>query len=145
MIFFFIKQKTAYELRISDWSSDVCSSDLTRPDRRTRRNRECTMSWLIAVLLSQAGDGAEHFVGGLDHLRVHLVGTLRGDQIGDLADRVDVRGLDESPEDGAEAIGPRIALGGVAGCRGFQEQAVSRGLEARGTRDVRELEIAHNS
>src|SRR3546814_12189337 len=28
MIFFFFKQKTAYELRISDWSSDVCSSDL---------------------------------------------------------------------------------------------------------------------
>src|SRR3546814_10538998 len=26
--FFFFKQKTAYELRISDWSSDVCSSDL---------------------------------------------------------------------------------------------------------------------
>src|SRR3546814_6389111 len=29
MIFFFFKQKTAYEMRISDWSSDVCSSDLT--------------------------------------------------------------------------------------------------------------------
>src|SRR3546814_3947455 len=28
VIFFFFKQKTAYELRISDWSSDVCSSDL---------------------------------------------------------------------------------------------------------------------
>src|SRR3546814_2444799 len=27
--FFFFKQKTAYEMRISDWSSDVCSSDLT--------------------------------------------------------------------------------------------------------------------
>src|SRR3546814_15131548 len=27
-IFFLVKQKTAYELRISDWSSDVCSSDL---------------------------------------------------------------------------------------------------------------------
>src|SRR3546814_4760966 len=29
--FFFFKQKTAYEMRISDWSSDVCSSDLPRP------------------------------------------------------------------------------------------------------------------
>src|SRR3546814_2768782 len=29
-LFFFFKQKTAYELRISDWSSDVCSSDLSR-------------------------------------------------------------------------------------------------------------------
>src|SRR3546814_6839930 len=27
-VFFFLKQKTAYEMRISDWSSDVCSSDL---------------------------------------------------------------------------------------------------------------------
>src|SRR3546814_5377654 len=29
-IFFFFKQKTAYEMRISDWSSDVCSSDLAK-------------------------------------------------------------------------------------------------------------------
>src|SRR3546814_17685314 len=28
MFFFFFKQKTSYEMRISDWSSDVCSSDL---------------------------------------------------------------------------------------------------------------------
>src|SRR3546814_5908538 len=31
MVLFFVKQKTAYELRISDWISDVCSSDLIRP------------------------------------------------------------------------------------------------------------------
>src|SRR3546814_5711386 len=31
VFFFFFKQKTAYELRISDWSSDVCSSDLQAP------------------------------------------------------------------------------------------------------------------
>src|SRR3546814_4171533 len=29
-VFFFFKQKTAYEMRISDWSSDVCSSDLAK-------------------------------------------------------------------------------------------------------------------
>src|SRR3546814_16457772 len=29
LLFFFFKQKTAYEMRISDWSSDVCSSDLS--------------------------------------------------------------------------------------------------------------------
>src|SRR3546814_5706331 len=40
--FFFFKQKTAYEMRISDWSSDVCSSDLgTRPsDRPSWQSRE---------------------------------------------------------------------------------------------------------
>src|SRR3546814_5182026 len=32
--FFFFKQKTAYEMRISDWSSDVCSSDLIGIDRQ---------------------------------------------------------------------------------------------------------------
>src|SRR3546814_6651284 len=35
ILLFFFKQKTAYEMRISDWSSDVCSSDL----RRARRER----------------------------------------------------------------------------------------------------------
>src|SRR3546814_5291719 len=42
-IFFFFKQKTAYEMRISDWSSDVCSSDLTKGSRpmtaRTEKTR----------------------------------------------------------------------------------------------------------
>src|SRR3546814_8150780 len=38
LVFFFFKQKTAYEMRISDWSSDVCSSDLFLcRDRRTAR------------------------------------------------------------------------------------------------------------
>src|SRR3546814_2267475 len=43
-VVFFFKQKTAYEMRISDWSSDVCSSDLCgrstcsgSPGSRTRR------------------------------------------------------------------------------------------------------------
>src|SRR3546814_1265900 len=31
---FFVKQKTAYEVRISDWSSDVCSADLKMPCQR---------------------------------------------------------------------------------------------------------------
>src|SRR3546814_8603853 len=34
--FFLFEQKTAYELRISDWSSDVCSSDLRRPGSSSR-------------------------------------------------------------------------------------------------------------
>src|SRR3546814_13212481 len=58
LFFFFFKQKTAYEMRISDWSSDVCSSDLggsgpsallrprPRPPRpappRPRRDRQRT-------------------------------------------------------------------------------------------------------
>src|SRR3546814_10787240 len=38
--FFFFKQKTAYEMRISDWSSDVCSSDL-QPRGRPLQPRGC--------------------------------------------------------------------------------------------------------
>src|SRR3546814_4770829 len=38
MVFFF-KQKTAYEMRISDWSSDVCSSDLSAGGRDPPRDR----------------------------------------------------------------------------------------------------------
>src|SRR3546814_1301980 len=42
MFFFFFKQKTAYEMRISDWSSDVCSSDLPwRASRSARRWLAC--------------------------------------------------------------------------------------------------------
>src|SRR3546814_20791362 len=39
MLFFFFKQKTAYEMRISDWSSDVCSSDLLGLGHRHAGNR----------------------------------------------------------------------------------------------------------
>src|SRR3546814_5662932 len=37
--FFFFKQKTAYDMRISDWSSDVCSSDL-HAEHRARSTRD---------------------------------------------------------------------------------------------------------
>src|SRR3546814_7111442 len=38
-VFFFFKQKTAYEMRISDWSSDVCSSDLKLEGVSLERDR----------------------------------------------------------------------------------------------------------
>src|SRR3546814_16795638 len=63
MLWFFFKQKTAYEIRISDWSSDVCSSDL-----------------LAAVRpVAAVGDevDAELALGGLDH----RVGVARRDVV----------------------------------------------------------------
>src|SRR3546814_1652193 len=39
LVFFFFKQKTAYEMRISDWSSDVCSSDLAEQEADDRIGR----------------------------------------------------------------------------------------------------------
>src|SRR3546814_14577713 len=53
IFFFFFKQKTAYEMRISDWSSDVCSSDLPRRDRPPHRR----VLWLVH-LSSRAYDFA---------------------------------------------------------------------------------------
>src|SRR3546814_6920818 len=48
--FFFFKQKTAYEMRISDWSSDVCSSDLSlRVDGRPAIPEELTVPLLGVV------------------------------------------------------------------------------------------------
>src|SRR3546814_20123450 len=49
---FFFKQKTAYEMRISDWSSDVCSSDLA--DRQTSGRGRLGRAW---------GDGQGNFMG----------------------------------------------------------------------------------
>src|SRR3546814_11749478 len=40
VVFFFFKQKTAYEMRISDWSSDVCSSDLHEQPLEHSRRRQ---------------------------------------------------------------------------------------------------------
>src|SRR5213083_1068951 len=57
VLFFFFKQKTAYEITASDWSSDVCSSDLPRPvnaARATVRAKlwgtfRCQTYWLLAT------------------------------------------------------------------------------------------------
>src|SRR3546814_7684376 len=57
--FFFFKQKTAYEMRISDWSSDVCSSDLGMSVWRAReaKNAETFGSarWAVASEVRAAG------------------------------------------------------------------------------------------
>src|SRR3546814_10049330 len=39
-VFFFFKQKTAYEMRIIDWSSDVCSSDLAKWSAKSAKKRK---------------------------------------------------------------------------------------------------------
>src|SRR3546814_14092595 len=89
-LIFFFKQKTAYEMRISDWSSDVCSSDLRvlpdqilarhfRPqiaDLRTHvamgelepRTREC-IGELVGVPVEPLGDFAIGRVGLVRHVR----------------------------------------------------------------------------
>src|SRR3546814_15997953 len=54
--FFFFKQKTAYEMRISDWSSDVCSSDLNRGTILAKKpSRRGSSAPTIADVAKRAG------------------------------------------------------------------------------------------
>src|SRR3546814_3136959 len=60
LVFFFFKQKTAYEMRISDWSSDVCSSDLlnlTLSDRSGQFQSSCFDEIAGKTLEALAADG----------------------------------------------------------------------------------------
>src|SRR3546814_7057172 len=52
--FFFFKQKTAYEMRISDWSSDVCSSDLIEPRQPAHQKSGSSGSFRVAAPQSAA-------------------------------------------------------------------------------------------
>src|SRR3546814_5726065 len=68
--FFFFKQKTAYDMRISDWSSDVCSSDL-----------EATLAVLSVETASFA-------LGQLNHFRCNNAQTCFFEAGNDLADDI---------------------------------------------------------
>src|SRR3546814_12145707 len=102
MVVFFFKQKTAYEMRISDWSSDVCSSDLDaarhpfagRGRRGTagtaQRQREADVSRLAKVDARRIPDRAGHRrIFGLDDILA----------VGDAADSNQVIGRHRRRED----------------------------------------------
>src|SRR3546814_1946284 len=61
--FFFFKQKTAYEMRISDWSSDVCSSDLNTPEEGGSTQRPLRLRLQLIALY--AGGFLGPFGGGV--------------------------------------------------------------------------------
>src|SRR3546814_15327170 len=90
--FFFFKQKTAYELRISDWSSDVCSSDLGRLRVDTQRMtvdlngvpvRLSPLEFRLLDYLVHQGDRAvpahelaDHLYGAADNSESHATEAL---------------------------------------------------------------------
>src|SRR3546814_5276378 len=80
--FFFFKQKTAYEMRISDWSSDVCSSDLEielrEVDRAHHQRRKAAFPGVVGE--DSAGEG-EQMARHLDHHQTlaHLLADVRRD------------------------------------------------------------------
>src|SRR3546814_2809323 len=56
-MFFFFKQKTAYEIRISDWSSDVCSSDLAFDKGSSRAHRQAAFGSEAPLLAAHLARG----------------------------------------------------------------------------------------
>src|SRR3546814_8179785 len=76
---YFFKQKTAYELRISDWSSDVCSSDLVeeeQPEKR-HRDRDQRPGEFIGVGLDLVGHERRILAEVADHGVKHAPAGLR--------------------------------------------------------------------
>src|SRR3546814_7734537 len=86
MLFFFFKQKTAYEMRISDWSSDVCSSDLSA-GAAARRSLQADPGGMAGVAGGRAGlcrrHVAAHRLPSIRYLRLdvpHLYPVHRCDR-----------------------------------------------------------------
>src|SRR3546814_2702893 len=83
LFFFFFKQKTAYEMRISDWSSDVCSSDLPVVLRIARQHRVGARDQRGPRRFVLAAQVPQHRAGGQVHLHqlVGQVGVVAGTQV----------------------------------------------------------------
>src|SRR3546814_9324334 len=79
---FFFRKKTAYELRISDWSSDVCSSDLGCKDVSTEVSAPIDSNPLTELikskLTSTAADGAVGFSPG-DPVKINVADGVLSD------------------------------------------------------------------
>src|SRR3546814_18811035 len=92
-LFFFFKQKTAYEMRISDWSSDVCSSDLWR---------------ILCTTGAQSGDLSLHDListGSPDHAAAAIGGDAPFIQIY-------TSGTDRKSVAEGKSVSVRVDLGG---------------------------------
>src|SRR3546814_6771838 len=70
-IFFFFKQKTAYEMRISDWSSDVCSSDLCGIFGRGDGDLDRCLAMRDEIVRQQAVGGDEYPGDDQEHADQH--------------------------------------------------------------------------
>src|SRR3546814_10498574 len=79
-LFFFFKQKTAYEMRISDWSSDVCSSDLQGLElvRQPGRHRKCRLIDLDQYRHFQSAEPRTVLWGGRHAVDCSLLGSVCG-------------------------------------------------------------------
>src|SRR3546814_13485520 len=113
VVMFFFKQKTAYELRISVWSSDVCSSDLTPSHLRACR---CVLDWRTECSRCAGCHGLPDRLAGHEHRRRNgfwppwrYLGThhRRTDDWLELVDRADVHCRGVRSRGGGGGIGAR--------------------------------------
>src|SRR3546814_13167347 len=125
LLFFFFKQKTAYEMRISDWSSDVCSSDLLDPadfrgdlaDQLLIRARDLDRGGLFHLDLDTGRDRIDHFMAEA-HVQLQVLALHRRTQ----TDAVDFQFLGEAVLDALHQVihqGTLHAPPGAAATRGF--------------------------
>src|SRR3546814_7735029 len=94
VVFFFFKQKTAYEMRISDWSSDVCSSDLQLVDDRTRHGDSTDQCHVCPLIHGE--DRVNDRGQTLPHLVLGIVGLVRLDVVQDDQVGTTVHGVNET-------------------------------------------------
>src|SRR3546814_11452 len=136
-VLFFFKQKTAYEMRISDWSSDVCSSDL--PDRFATGSKLGLL--LIEFRFHQAVEVDDDiFHLGIIHrsLGIGAPGVERARIIGEKADHVDRWKVDEFQA-------PRILDAAAEDEMKLAHGYLERGSWARLTRSLLEARVSRAS
>src|SRR3546814_9125791 len=95
-VFFFFKQKSAYEMRISDWSSDVCSSDLVA------RQAEAGLGQVVGA------EGEE--LGALGDLGGPQAGTRQLDHGADDVVDLDALALAHRRRDGVDELAQHLEL-----------------------------------
>src|SRR3546814_20034033 len=132
MFFFFFKQKTAYEMRISDWSSDVCSSDLDgAPSLALYRINLAIVEAAVAVADTRRDSALDLPTETLDEMRAGI--DLDGD--GKIATATHIHALPRHYVGAAASVavtrfayplGPPLLPGAIrrAACRGRGVQDV---------------------
>src|SRR6056297_307870 len=151
LCFFFFKQKTAYEILRSDWSSDVCSSDLRSVvDGVGGGYRRAMETHTVALVLGAGGRVGGRFIGGaLDELgratgwRAEWADTVVGTSIGAIVgSRLDTAAADAAAvaalAELAEPVAPRVIDRPVAAARNLGGRLVAA-VTPSGSRSPDEL------
>src|SRR3546814_17943781 len=135
MEFFFVKQRTAYEMRISDWSSDVCSSDLE--DQILRHPRLLLRDLVQRHDLAHVHDGGSE--AALDRVveedRVQHVARGGVETEGDVGEAEQDLAVGQLARDGLDGIQSPQAAVAVILVAGADRQSGEKGMSGSGRVD----------